>query len=109
MKIDNNKLETKYALDIYRETDDFPTNKDLTYILIRFLDDNDLLDKSFTAENLWSSMKTCLGTIDDLRMFLDSLSKPLEETFGKNINIILNIEGKDKKGNLYKLINNPWS
>ena len=76
MKIDRKKLPVKYALEIYTEVPGFPTREDLEYLLITSLEERDLLESEFTAEHVWESYKYCLGTIKELRDFLDSLFQP---------------------------------
>jgi len=97
MRINQNKLEVKYALDIYKEIPGFPSHTDITYVMIRALEDTNLVGEEFLPENIWHHMKTCMATMQDLRAFLDTNTSLCEKTRA------------DKKGSYYKLINNPWS
>jgi hypothetical protein len=105
MKINPNKLEVKYALELYKEVPGFPSHRDITYVMIRALEDKGLLEKEFNAGDIWSHMKMCFGTGKELHGFLDYVSSvdecPAEE-------LLLQKIGTDKNGGIYKLIRNPW-
>lgn len=100
MKIDQNKLEVKYALELYMEAPGFPTQQDVLYAMIRSLEDQDLIDKEFNPDNMWSALRMCFGTISEIRAFLDSISTGdapyLEKT------------KQNKRGGYFRLIKNPW-
>jgi hypothetical protein len=100
VRINSNKLEVKYALDIYKEIPGFPSATDMLYVMIRSLEDLDLLDKEFNADNMWSALRTCMGTITEIREYLDSISIGTEPYLEKT--------KKDKRGGHYRLIRNPW-
>jgi hypothetical protein len=100
MRINQNKLEVKYALELYKEISGFPLQLDIVYVMIRSLEDQDLIDKEFNADNMWGALRTCLGTITDIREFLDSITTGNEPYLVKTKN--------DKRGGYYKLIRNPW-
>ena len=103
MRINQNNLEVKYSLEIYKELPDFPTKLDMVYVLIRTLEDQELLDKEFTADNVWGSLRTCIPNITEIRDFLDSISKDAqgEKPYLKQVK-------QDKRGGSYILIRNPW-
>ena len=73
---------------------------DMLYVMIRSLEDLDLLDKEFNADNMWSALRTCMGTITEIREYLDSISIGTEPYLEKT--------KKDKRGGHYRLIRNPW-
>jgi hypothetical protein len=104
MRINPNKLEVKYALDIYKEIPGFPSHRDLTYILIRTLEDIHMLEQEFVAENIWVGMKTCMGTLADCRGFLEQVSSSENNTE----EVLLEKVNTSKKGSSYRLIRNPW-
>jgi hypothetical protein len=105
MRINNNKLEIKYALELYKEVPGFPTQKDITYVMIRSLEDQNIIEQEFLAENIWNAMKTCVATISDLRKFLDQVSSATE---CGEIGVLLEKTKTSNKGDYYKLIRNPW-
>lgn len=74
MKINRNKLPVKYALEIYQELTGYPSPQDLEYILLTTLEEKELLEKDFTAERVWPTMKHHLGIIQDARDFLEELA-----------------------------------
>jgi hypothetical protein len=100
MRINQNKLEIKYALELYRELPGFPSQMDIIYVMIRSLEDQDLLDKEFSPDNMWSAMRTCLGTITEIREFLETLAVSKDPIIEKT--------KQDKRGGFYRLIRNPW-
>jgi len=98
MKINPSRLEVKYALDLFQEMPDYPTERDVLYLIIRTLEENDLLEKEFTPDNLWMGLKNCLGTITEIR---NQLEKMASGSYIKKIS-------DDKRGGTYMLISNPW-
>lgn len=73
MKINRQKLPVKYALDVYSETPGFPSQTDLEYMLVSTLLEQNRIEAEFTAEHVWDYYKHCVGTISDLRAFLEQL------------------------------------
>jgi hypothetical protein len=100
MRINPNKLEVKYALELYHEIPGFPTQTDALYVMIRSLEDLNLIDKEFNADNMWSALRTCFGTITEIREFLDDLASG-EDAY-------LERTQTDKRGGFFRLIRNPW-
>jgi hypothetical protein len=105
MRINNNKLEIKYALELYKEVPGFPTHRDITYVLIRALEDTNLVGEEFLPEQIWHHMKTCMATMNDLRDFLDQVSSPDKYQADS---LLCEKTRQDKKGWHFKLIGNPW-
>jgi hypothetical protein len=101
MRINPKKLPIKYFLDIYQEIPSYPNNDDLQYILLRTLQDKNLLGKSFTAENVWIGMRNALGTIQDLRNFLDLIFLSGDQTK-------FYLKGKKTSENSYQLESHEW-
>lgn len=104
MRINTKKLPIKYYLDIYQEVPGYPNHSDLQYVLLRTLQDRELLEKDFTAENVWPGMKNCLGTIDDLRGFLNYLFQPDDLTEKKGFYL----KGRKSSENSYRLESHEW-
>ena len=104
MRINTKKLPVKYYLDIYQEVPGYPSHSDLQYVLLRTLQDRDLLEKDFTAENVWPGMKNCLGTIEDLRGFLEYLFHPDDPSDIKSFYL----KGNKTSANSYCLESHEW-
>ena len=108
MTINQNKLEVKYALDIYSEIPGFPTHTDRIYVMIRSLEEGDeegtWLDREFRAENIWGPMRSCIATLKDFRVFLDSIA---DEGLPEN-ELFLQKTRTAKSHSYYRLIRNPW-
>ena len=104
MRIKSNKLEVKYALEVYKEVPGFPSHRDITYVMIRALEDQNLITEEFVAENIWGAMKSCFGTLKEFRAFLDYASSPGQ---CPDEDILLEKTKADKTGH-YRLIRNPW-
>lgn len=105
MRINNNKLEIKYALELYKEVPGFPTHTDITYVLIRALEDTNIIEEDFLPEQIWHHMKSCMATINDLREFLEYISS--KEKCSDEF-LLCEKTRNDKKGWYFKLIRNPW-
>ena len=58
MRIDRKKLKLKWALDLYQELEGFPTREDCLYLLVKTLEENEMLDKEFNIHNVWGGMKS---------------------------------------------------
>lgn len=99
MKTNRDKLPVKYALEIYQEIDGYPTHIDLIYILIRTLEENNLINIEFSPENVWVDLKKCIGTLPKLHDFLQNLTEGNDP--------ILNSIKTDTTIK-YLLIRNPW-
>ncbi len=100
MKINPLKLEVKYALELFQEIPGYPTEQDIMYLIIKSLEEKDLLEQSFTPDNLWDGLKNCLGTITEIRNYLEAISN--------NKNSYIQKLTSDKRGGTYKLLSNPW-
>ena len=99
MKINRTKLPMKYALEIYQEIPGYPSHQDLEYILVDSLHERDLLGKDFTAEQAWEGLKHAVGTMPDLKGFLDGLCA------GKADNTIL---ATKTSANSYQITGHQW-
>lgn len=108
MRINQNKLEVKYALDIYNEIPGFPSYTDRVYVMMRALEEGDIdgtwLDREFIAENIWKDMKSCFGTLKDLKDFFVTLS---DESLPSN-DVLLQKIRTERTRTYYRLIRNPW-
>jgi hypothetical protein len=100
MRINQNNLEIKYALELYKELPGFPTQKDLLYVLVSCLEEKDLIDKEFNADNVWSSLRTCYSNITDIRTYINSIA------VGENP--VLEKTRDDKRGGHFILRHHPW-
>ena len=107
MKINPSNLPVKYALNVYREMKEFPTHTDLAFMLLSSLSDRDEIDQIFTSSYVWPYMKDGVGTIQELKGFLDYVSDPTDcpIAFLQRLDII---PGKNPE-QTYKVIDNPWS
>lgn len=107
MKINQEKLPVKYALNVYREMSGFPSHMDLVYMLLSNLSDREEIEKVFTPSQVWNYMKDGVGTISELQGFLDYVSDPTDcpSAFLKKIELT---QGKKPEWT-YQVIDNPWS
>jgi len=80
MKINRKKLPVKYALEIYAESAGYPSHTDLQYVLLTWLDEAELLDKDFTAQQVWPAFSGCLGVLSELTSFLDFLCEETDQS-----------------------------
>jgi hypothetical protein len=103
-RVNEKKLPIKYLLEVYQELPGFPTHSDLEYYLVRYLEERDHLDKPFKPEQLWFGFKNYLGTIEDLRGFLEYLSNPDDPTDRSNFNVQL----KKTLDSLYIMESHSW-
>ena len=78
MRIDYNKLPVKYALEVYQELPGYPTAQDKKYILLRVLEEANLLETPFSSKDVWKGMKNCIPTLESLEEFLASLENDEE-------------------------------
>jgi hypothetical protein len=104
MIINRRKLPVKYALEVYQELPGYPSHQDLEYILVWICQEKNLLEKKFTPDNLWSGMRNHLGTLEDLRSFLDYLANPDDPTVAKDFKVKI----EKLAENSYKLITHDW-
>ncbi len=101
LKINRKKLPIKYALEVFSNTTSYPSQQDLEYVTLWILQEKNLLEKPFTAENLWSGMKNHLGTMEDLRLFLQTILDPDNRN-----NVSINI--KQVSAGTYQLESHAW-
>lgn len=76
MKINKRKLPIKYTLDVYSEVPGYPSEQDLEYMTVAALEERGLLGVEFSIVQIWDSFKHCLGTIENLRGFMDKTFEP---------------------------------
>lgn len=100
MRINQNKLEIKYALELYKELPGFPTQNDILYVLVTCLEEKDLLDKEFTADLVWSSLRMFDSNLKIIRTYLDDLAT------GENPPITKVKD--DRRGGSFVLNHHPW-
>ena len=74
MRIDRKKLKLKWALDLYQELEGFPTREDCLYLLVKTLEENEMLDKEFNIHNVWGGMKSLHHNGVNIQNFLESIS-----------------------------------
>ena len=104
MKINRNKLPIKYNLEIYQEMPGFASHQDLEYMLVNVLENRGMLEKDFNPSNLWQGMRSALGTIEDLRGFLEHLANPDDPSDKIDFNVSIEKIGHDK----YRLVSHRW-
>jgi hypothetical protein len=107
MKINQNKLPVKYALNVYKEMKEFPTHIDLVYMLLSNLSDREEIEKSFTPSQVWQYMKDGVGTINELQGFLDYVSDPVDCP-GAFLQKLEMTQGRKPEWQ-YKVLDNPWA
>ena len=107
MKINQNKLPVKYALNVYKEMKEFPSHVDLVYMLLSNLSDREEIENPFTPSQVWSYMKDGVGTINELHGFLDYVSDPTDCP-GAFLQKLEMTKGKKPEWQ-YKVLDNPWS
>jgi hypothetical protein len=107
MRINQEKLPVKYALNVYKEMPEFPSHMDLVYMLISNLTDREEIEKPFTPSQVWSYMKDGVGTIAELQGFLDYVSDP-EDCPGAFLNK-LGMTSSRKPEMQYQVLDNPWA
>jgi hypothetical protein len=107
MKINQNKLPVKYALNVYKEMQGFPSHMDLVYMLLSNLSDREEIENPFTPSQVWSYMKDGVGTINELHGFLDYVSDSADCP-GAFLQKLEMTKGKKPEWQ-YKVLDNPWS
>lgn len=93
MKIDKNKLQAKYSLEVYKMVDGYPSTIDLLYEITTILQDRNKLNDSFAAADLLKEVSTRLNVGEDLEISLRTMVK--EEWLKEN-------------NGQFTLVNHPW-
>lgn len=103
MRINNSKLPIKYVLEVFQSLPGYPSQRDLEYMLLRYLEERDHLEKPFKPEQLWHGFKNLVPTINDLKEFLERLSSP-DPTYNHDfiINLIKHSDGT------YQIQSHSW-
>jgi predicted transcriptional regulator of viral defense system len=92
MKIDRNRLQAKYVLEIYKMVDGYPSTIDLLYEIVTVLSERKKLEDSFVSTDILKEVTTRLE------------EKSLEESLPK-----LQKEGWLEFSNgAYRVIKHPW-
>ena len=94
----------KYNLEIYQEMPGFGCHQDLEYMLVNTLENRGMLEKDFNPSNVWQGMKSALGTVEDLRGFLEYLAQPDDPKDKLDFKVSLTKKGHDK----YRLETHKW-
>lgn len=92
-RINRSKLPTKYALEVYKMVDGYPSTIDLLYEIVTVLEDREKLDQAFQSKDILKEVSTRFEG-EDLE---HSLPKLVNEGW-------LTVEN----GN-YTLTKHPWS
>ena len=92
-RINRSKLPTKYALEVYKMVDGYPSTIDLLYEIVTVLEDRDKLDQAFQPKDILKEVSTRFEG-EDLEQ---SLPKLVNEGW-------LTIENDN-----YTLAKHPWS
>ena len=92
LAIDRKKLPIKYALEVYKMVDGYPSSIDILYELVGILEDRASLYEEFT----------CISVIKEVST--RETSKDLEESLTTLSNDGWLIKTKEK----YRLSNHPW-
>jgi hypothetical protein len=74
MRIDRNKLQAKYALEVYKMVDGYPSTIDLLYEIVTVLSEREKLTEPFIAKDILREVTTRLGE-EDLADSLPKLQK----------------------------------
>jgi hypothetical protein len=107
MKINENKLPVKYALNIFKELDGYPTQTDFLYILLSGLSDQDEIENSFTLSKIWSFMKDVMSSKEELLNFLNFYSG--NEECSMVIFSKMGLSKEKKPEESFRVIFNPWA
>jgi hypothetical protein len=92
LKIDRNRLPAKYALEVYKMVDGYPSTIDLLYELVIILEERKALEEKFTAKSM---MREVSVRVND---------KDLEESMDDMV-----AEGWLKRvEDGYQLVKHPW-
>jgi hypothetical protein len=91
-RIDRNKLQAKYTLEVYKMVDGYPSTIDLLYEIVTVLSEREKLGDLFIAKDIIREVTTRLGE-EDLADSLPKLQKEgwLEFTEGA-----------------YRVVKHPW-
>lgn len=92
-RINRGKLPTKYALEVYKMVDGYPSTIDLLYEIVTVLEDREKLDQAFQSKDILKEVCTRFDG-EDLEQ---SLPKLVTEGW-------LAVDN-----NNYSLIKHPWS
>jgi len=93
VKINRSKLPAKYALEVYKMVDGYPSTIDLLYEIVSVLEDRDKLTQAFQPKDILKEVSTRLDGED----LAQSLPKLVSEGW-------LTIDNDN-----YSLIKHPWS
>jgi len=93
LKINRNKLPAKYALEVYKMVDGYPSTIDILYELVTVLEERGTLEESFVGRSVMKEVVTREAGLD----LEDSLVKLSKEGW------------LSRDGEHYKLIKHPWS
>ena len=94
--IDQRKLKSKYALEIYQSSEFYPQREDILYEIVKVLQDSSRLDTPVKAEDIYKAVKT--------RVKDESLQESMEFMEGKGI-FSSEVKGKYK---YFLLLTHPW-
>jgi len=75
MRIDRNKLQAKYSLEVYKMVDGYPSTIDLLYEITTILQERDKLTDAFAAKDLLKEVSTRLNVGEDLEISLHTMVK----------------------------------
>lgn len=92
MRIDKNLLPAKYALEVYKMVDGYPSTIDLLYEIVSVLQERDKLEQPFVALDIMKEVTSRINN-DDLEVTLKALVSE---------NWLSLDDGK------YKLTKHPW-
>ena len=92
-RINRSKLPTKYALEVYKMVDGYPSTIDLLYEIVTVLEDRDKLTQAFQSKDILKEVSTRFEG-EDLEQ---SLPKLVTEGW-------LTVENDN-----YTLAKHPWS
>jgi len=93
MKINRSKLPAKYALEVYKMVDGYPSTIDLLYEIVTVLEDRDKMDQVFQPKDILKEVSTRFEG-EDLEQSLPKLVKEGWLTFNNDN---------------YTLVKHPWS
>ena len=73
-RINRSKIPTKYALEVYKMVDGYPSTIDLLYEIVTVLEDRDKLDQAFQSKDILKEVSTRFEG-EDLEQSLPKLVK----------------------------------
>jgi hypothetical protein len=92
-KINRNRLPAKYALEVYKMVDGYPSAIDILYETVVILEERNSLDQPFTAKSMMKEINTRIA------------GKDLDQSYDD----MVTENWLAKSGDSYTLVTHPWA